>query len=78
MDHFTYNGTFYLVSIKSPTGHIIKLNYTDEGGYWPVRHINETLYDNNYPSNILNSRQSTDILYQNRIFINESRKKLQS
>ena len=64
MDHFTYNGTFYLVSIQSPTGHNIKLNYTDEGGFWPVRHINETLYDKNYPSNILNSIVSTDVLNQ--------------
>ncbi len=53
MDHFTYSGTFYLTTIKSPTGHVIRLNYASEGGYYPVRHITETLYSKNYPVAIL-------------------------
>lgn len=53
MDHYTYDGTYYLTSIKSPTGHAISLAYTEEGGYYPVRHVSERLYDKEYPYSIL-------------------------
>lgn len=52
-NYSSYDGTFYLTMILSPTGHVIRLNYASEGGYYPVRHISETLYGKNYPSSIL-------------------------
>lgn len=64
MNHVTYDGTFYLMGIKSPTGHAISLNYANEGVYWPVRHVHETLYDSSYPVEIPFSVVSTDYLFQ--------------
>lgn len=62
-DRTPINYTFYLTSIVSPTGHTINLTYTEEGTYWPVRHIQEELYDNNYPSSICSSIVNTDVHY---------------
>ena len=53
MDHFSYDGTYYLTSISSPSGHSIRLLYTEEAGYYPVRHITEKLYDGKFPFKIL-------------------------
>lgn len=64
MNHIVYDGTLYLTKIESPTGHAIKLNYADEGTYWPTRHIVETLYDNRYPVAVLNEPASTDYRFQ--------------
>ena len=55
MDHFTYDGTYFLTSIESPTGHTILLTYAQEGAYYPVRHVSERLYGRNFPYSILSA-----------------------
>lgn len=50
-----YDRTFYLTQITSPTGKTIKFAYQNYGVTRSVYKVNETIYDSNYPTAILNA-----------------------
>lgn len=50
-----YDKTFYLTKITSPTGKTIRFSYQNYGVTRPVYKVNETIYDSNYPTAILNA-----------------------
>ena len=54
----TYDATFYLSEIVSPSGRKISFKYVDGGGIAPIHTVMETLYESKYPTSVIITRQN--------------------